>query len=34
MTTEGRRALKNEASTWDRYVQAVAGVMSAKPEPA
>jgi len=35
MTTAGRRALKNEASTWERYVQAVAGVMSAKkPEPA
>ena len=34
LTTAGRRALKNEASAWDRYVQAVAGVMSAKPEPA
>ena len=34
MTAAGRRALKAEASAWDRYVQAVAGVMSAKPEPA
>lgn len=34
LTTAGRRALTNEASTWDRYVQAVAGVMNAKPEPA
>lgn len=34
LTTAGRRALTTESSAWDRYVQAVAGVMSAKPEPA
>ena len=34
LTSAGRRALKSEASAWDRYVKAVAGVMSAQPEPA
>jgi transcriptional regulator len=32
LTTSGRRALRNEAATWDRYVEAVAGVMRAKPQ--
>ena len=34
LTTAGRRALKNEQSAWDRYVQAVAGVMRATPQSA
>ncbi len=34
LTTAGRRALKAEASAWNRYVKAVAGVMNAEPEPA
>ena len=34
LTAAGRRALKAEAGAWDRYVKAVAGVMSAEPEPA
>lgn len=34
LTTAGRRALKNEQSAWERYVQAVAGVMSARPHSA
>jgi transcriptional regulator len=34
LTSAGRRALRAETSAWDRYVQAVAGVMSARPEPA
>lgn len=33
LTTAGRRALRSEASSWERYVKAVAGVMSAEPEP-
>ena len=32
LTPAGRRALKTEASAWNRYVKAVAGVMSADPE--
>lgn len=31
LTTAGRRALRAESSAWERYVQAVAGVMRAKP---
>jgi PadR family transcriptional regulator PadR len=34
LTTAGRRALRAEASAWARYVEAVAGVMRAKPQPA
>jgi len=34
MTAAGRRALKNETGAWDRYVNAVAGVMTSTPEPA
>jgi transcriptional regulator len=34
LTTAGRRALRAEASSWQRYVAAVAGVMSAVPESA
>lgn len=34
LTAAGRRALRAEASSWERYVQAVAGVMRAEPEPA
>jgi PadR family transcriptional regulator, regulatory protein PadR len=34
LTGAGRRALRAEASSWDRYVAAVAGVMNAAPEPA
>ena len=32
LTSSGRQALRAESATWDRYVQAVAGVMSATPE--
>jgi len=31
ITAAGRRALRVEARTWDRYVEAVAGVMRATP---
>jgi transcriptional regulator len=31
LTTAGRRALKAEHSTWERYVAAVAGVVAARP---
>lgn len=34
LTTTGRRALKAEARAWNRYVEAVAGVMNVDPEPA
>jgi PadR family transcriptional regulator len=34
LTTAGRRALRAEASAWSRYVEAVAGVMRAKPQSA
>ncbi|HET7630865.1 MAG TPA: PadR family transcriptional regulator [Gemmatimonadaceae bacterium] len=34
LTSTGRRALKVEASAWNRYVEAVAGVMNVDPEPA
>ena len=34
LTTAGRRALRAEASAWSRYVEAVAGVMQAKPQTA
>jgi PadR family transcriptional regulator PadR len=33
LTTAGRRALRDETSTWNDYVAAVARVMSAVPEP-
>jgi PadR family transcriptional regulator, regulatory protein PadR len=32
LTTTGRRALRAEAETWQRYVAAVAGVMRAAPD--
>ena len=32
LTSAGRRALRAEAATWQRYVAAVAGVMTAVPE--
>jgi transcriptional regulator len=32
LTTAGRRALRAEAATWERYVAAVAGVLRAVPE--
>lgn len=34
LTTSGRRALRAESASWDRYVAAVAKVMVARPEPA
>jgi PadR family transcriptional regulator PadR len=34
LTPAGRRALRAEAASWERYVAAVAGVMRARPEPA
>jgi transcriptional regulator len=34
LTADGRRALRSEVASWDRYVEAVAGVMQARPEPA
>ncbi len=33
LTSAGRRALRSESSAWARYVEAVAGVMRAEPEP-
>jgi PadR family transcriptional regulator, regulatory protein PadR len=32
LTTAGRRALRAEISTWERYVAAVAGVLTAVPD--
>ncbi|MFN8574436.1 MAG: PadR family transcriptional regulator [Gemmatimonadaceae bacterium] len=32
LTAGGRRALRSETATWDRYVAAVAKVMVARPE--
>lgn len=32
LTAAGRRALRSETATWDRYVAAVAKVMVARPE--
>jgi PadR family transcriptional regulator PadR len=32
LTAAGRRALRTEAATWERYVAAVAGVMRAVPD--
>ena len=34
LTAAGRRALRAETESWDRYVSAVAKVMVARPEPA
>lgn len=34
ITTAGRRALRADQQTWERYVAAVSRVMSARPEPA
>jgi transcriptional regulator len=34
LTTKGRRALRDESASWERYVEAVAGVMRAKPQSA
>jgi PadR family transcriptional regulator PadR len=34
LTTAGRRALRAEQTSWDRYVAAVSRVMSATPQPA
>ena len=34
LTSAGRQALRAEAATWDRYVEAVARVMTAQPETA
>lgn len=34
LTTEGRRALRAESASWDRYVAAVASVMRATATPA
>jgi DNA-binding PadR family transcriptional regulator len=34
LTTAGRRALKAEQQSWDRYVSAVAGVIRARPAEA
>lgn len=34
LTTAGRKALRAEAASWDRYVLAVAKVMKASPVPA
>ena len=34
ITTAGRRALRAESRAWERYVEAVAGVMRATPEEA
>jgi len=31
LTTAGRRALRNEAATWERYVDAVGKVLRAEP---
>lgn len=32
LTPKGRRALRREAASWQRYVDAVAGVMRVRPE--
>ena len=32
LTTAGRRALRNEAATWEQYVIAVAKVLAAAPQ--
>jgi PadR family transcriptional regulator, regulatory protein PadR len=32
LTTAGRRALRTETATWERYVAAVAGVLTAVPD--
>lgn len=34
LTAEGRRALRRETSQWQHYVEAVARVLTAHPEPA
>ena len=34
LTAAGRRALRAEQTSWERYVAAVARVMSATPQPA
>ena len=34
LTPAGRRALRTEQTSWERYVEAVARVMSATPQPA
>ena len=34
LTAAGRRALRTESASWDRYVLAVAKVMGARPETA
>ena len=34
LTAAGRRALRAEQMSWERYVEAVARVMSATPQPA
>ena len=34
LTAAGRRALRDEQSSWERYVAAVARVMAATPQPA
>ncbi len=34
LTPAGRRALRTEQSSWERYVEAVARVMTATPQPA
>jgi len=34
LTTAGRKALKTETANWNDYAAAVAGVLSAAPEPA
>jgi transcriptional regulator len=34
LTRRGQRALESETRAWNSYVEAVAGVMSAVPEPA
>ena len=33
LTAAGRRALRAQTASWDRYVVAVARVMGARPEP-
>ena len=34
LTTGGKKALKTETATWERYVKAVARVLTATPQPA
>ena len=34
LTAKGRRALREESASWQAYVEAVAGVMNAKPHNA